>query len=195
VETPLASNSALDGLISLFDGKVEGSVLNPYTGTFMKRRDVLDLYRFMLWNHISLPSDEWTESMLVVIKELLGIPPDLHQDLMIAFGTKVQGEIDTHYKKHIMDEMESIRFFRKGLCHKDKVVVDVSQIEAEIGGGASLSGDLLELERGSLIEQMRRDEGIVLGEDTTLSTDFSIYLEPGIMDDMVHLFRHGPKKR
>jgi hypothetical protein len=103
-------------LLSLFEGDVKGSVMNPYTGSLLRRRDVMDLYHYLLTRRTIDPDDDWACSMLEVTRELLGIPQDLHMDILKAVATSQDPSRRVVCKKPVMEEVESIRFFRKGFC-------------------------------------------------------------------------------
>jgi hypothetical protein len=194
----MEKEGSLRDLLSLFEGEVKGSVMNPYTGSLLRRRDVMDLYHYLLTKHTIDPEDEWSCSMMEVTRELLGIPSDLHSDIIKAVATSQEPSRRVICKKPVMEEVESIRFFRKGFCRggvertstmdADKVD-DVSSPDGEV----LAPSDILEIELGSLIDQMEHDE-IDMGADTTLSTSYSIFGDRGMMDQVVGLSKKGPKK-
>jgi hypothetical protein len=189
--------SRSQGFLSLFNGNIQGSVINPYTGTVMSRREVLELYRYLLLKHLDNPEDNWSIEMLSHTRDLLGIPMDLHCDIVEEFRKLDRKKVPHTFKQPILEEVETIRFFREGFCpggeerHPPpaqepmetdaKTIVDL------------LSSDILEMEHGSLLNEMENDD-IDLGIDTTLSTGYMIGSEPSIMGDMLSTSRKKPKK-
>jgi len=185
-------------LLSLFEGEVRGSVMNPYTGSLLRRRDVMDLYHYLLTRNTIDPGDEWSCSMLEVTRDLLDIPSDLHADFLKAVATSQDPFRKVVCKKPVMEEVESVRFFRKGFCRggaeRNKAMEAGSQGEGSRSDPEHGSrGDLLEIELGSLIDQMGQDE-IDLGIDTTLSTSYSIFGGSGMMDKVMGLSKKGSEK-
>jgi hypothetical protein len=195
----MSGSGGLEGLISLFNGEVRGSVVNPYTGTLMMRRDVLDLYRFLIKKFILDPDDSWTQVMVQVTRELLGIPSDLHLELVKAFKSKGIEHIDDRYKDHVMDEVESIRFFRNGFCHKGENGSGTDPKPVKEGSESfdqdPLGSDILEVDKGSLIDQMEVEEGIDMGAGSAFSADYMVFDEPGLMSTMEDSIHHRSQKR
>ncbi len=185
-------------LLSLFDGDVKGSVMNPYTGSLLRRRDVMDLYHYLLTRRTIDPDDDWACSMLEVTRDLLGIPQDLHMEILKAVATSQDPNRRVVCKKPVMEEVESIRFFRKGFCRggvERTLSIEERDSDATRGkpNGDRSKSDLLEIDLGSLIDQMEHEE-IDLGHDTTLSTSYSIFDDGGMMDNVMGLSKKGPKK-
>ena len=184
------------GFLSLFNGNIQGSVINPYTGTVMSRREVLELYRYLVVKHLDDPDDDWAIEMLLHTRELLGIPMDLHYDLIYEFKSIDRSEVPRIYKRPILEEVETIRLFREGFVHggaerasgrngnDKKIVKEIVDY---------LKSDLLEMEEGSLLNEMEGDE-IDLGTDTTLSQDYRIDTEPSLMGNMLSPTHKKPKK-
>jgi hypothetical protein len=185
------------GFLSLFNGNIRGSVINPYTGTVMSRREVLELYRYLLLKHLDTPEDNWSIEMLSHTRELLGIPMDLHYDIVEEFRKVDRSKVPHTFKQPILEEVETIRFFREGFCpggeeRQAQPAPEVSETDAKKIVD-ELSSDILEMDRGSLLDGMEGDD-IDIGIDTTLSTGYMIGSEPSIMGDMLSTSRKRPKK-
>lgn len=191
------------GFLSLFNGNIQGSVINPYTGTVMSRREVLELYRYLVVKHLDDPSDDWAIEMLLHTRELLGIPMDLHYDLIDEFKRIDRTGVPRIYKRPILEEVETVRLFREGFVHggaerssgrnnSNKINSDNKKIVDEMV--SYLKSDLMEMEEGSLLNEMEDDE-IDLGEDTVLSKGYGVDTEPGLMGSMLSPTQKRPKKR
>lgn len=184
------------GFLSLFNGNIQGSVINPYTGTVMSRREVLELYRYLVLKHLDDPTDDWAIEMLLHTRELLGIPMDLHYDLIEEFKKIDRSSVPRIYKRPILEELETVRLFREGFVHggeerdSSRKASNKSVVKEIVD---YLRSDLLEMEEGSLLNEMERDD-IDLGDDTALSTDYRIDKEPSVMGDMLSHTRKRPKK-
>jgi hypothetical protein len=184
------------GFLSLFNGNIQGSVINPYTGTVMSRREVLELYRFLVVKHLNDPSDDWAIEMLLHTRELLGIPMDLHYDLIEEFRRIDRNGIPRTYKRPILEEVETVRLFREGFVHggaersTDRTEEEKEMVKEIVD---HLRSDILEMEEGSLLNEMEGDE-IDLGSDSALSQDYRIDTEEALMDDMLSPTRKRPKK-
>jgi len=180
-----------DGMLTLFKGEIKGYVVNPYTGTVMSRKDVLDLYRYLAVKHIEDPEDKWSCEMLLQSKSLLSIPDDLHQDLLQELRNRGAEKVHVGYKRPILEEIETLRFFRKGFCPGG--AERTGENGPDTGPGMGFISDILEMEKGSLLFEME-DDPIDLGGDSVMSTGYMIGSESGVMDDMLTLDRKGPKK-
>jgi hypothetical protein len=184
------------GFLSLFNGNIRGSVINPYTGTVMSRREVLELYRYLVVKHLDDPSDDWAIEMLLHTRELLGIPMDLHFDLVEELKRIDRSKIPHTYKRPILEEVETIRLFREGFVHGG---AERSTVSEEVGKkevkeiSYDLRSDIMEMEEGSLLNEMEGDE-IDLGEDSALSNGYRIEREPSVMGDMLSGTKKRPKK-
>jgi hypothetical protein len=184
------------GFLSLFNGNIQGSVINPYTGTVMSRREVLELYRFLVVKHLNDPSDDWAIEMLLHTRELLGIPMDLHYDLIEEFRRIDRNGIPRTYKRPILEEVETVRLFREGFVHggaersTDRTEEEKEMVKEIVD---HLRSDILEMEEGSLLNEMEGDE-IDLGSDSALSQGYRIDTEEALMDDMLSPTRKRPKK-
>lgn len=185
------------GFLSLFNGNIQGSVINPYTGTVMSRREVLGLYRYLLLKHLDRPSDDWAIEMLLHTRELLGIPMDLHYDIVNEFRMIDRTSIPLTFKHPILEEVETVRLFREGFCSggEERHVEPASEVDKADAKAIVdfLRSDLLEMEQGSLLNEMENDE-IDLGLDTTLSTGYMIGSEPSVMGEMLSHTHKRPKK-
>ena len=180
------------GLLSLFKGEIKGFVVNPYTGAVMSRRDVLDLYRYLAVRHIEDPKEKWSCEMLLQSKNLLGIPDDIHEDLMNDLRRTGTEEVPRSYKGPILEEVETLRFFRKGFCPGGAERQNLEDVD--IGPGMTFIGDILELERGSLLFEMEEDS-VELGGDSLLSSGYMIGSDTGAMDGMLSPERKRSQKR
>ncbi|MGA1819449.1 MAG: hypothetical protein ACMUHU_00415 [Thermoplasmatota archaeon] len=181
-----------DGLLSLFKSDIKGYVVYPYTGAVMSRKDVLDLYQYLAVKHVEDPEDKWSCEMLLQSKSLLSIPDDLHHDLLQELKSSGTDELHIGYKRPILEEVETLRFFRKGFCPGGAERSDREVPEA--GPGMEFISDILELERGSLLFEME-DDPIDLGDDSAMSSGFMVGSDHSVMDDMLSPDRKGPKKR
>lgn len=181
-----------DGLLTLFKSEIKGYVVNPYTGAVMSRKDVLDLYRYLAVKHVEDPEDKWSCEMLLQSKSILSIPDDLHQDLLEELKRTGTENLHLGYKRPILEEVETLRFFRKGFCPGGAERNDVEVQGTDPGMG--LISDILEMEKGSLLFEME-DDPIDLGEDSVMSNAYMIGSDHAAMDDMVSPGRKGPKKR
>jgi hypothetical protein len=186
------------GFISLFNGNITGTVINPFTGSVMSRREVLELYRYLLLKHLDAPNDNWSIEMLCITRELLGIPMDLHLDIVNEFKKTDRSQVPYTFKQPILEEVETVRFFREGFCpggEERHLEDEVQQMEVNDKDMVDLfKSDILEMENGSLLNEMENDE-IDLGVDTALSTGYRVESEPSLMGGMLSPTRKRPKKR
>jgi hypothetical protein len=185
------------GFLSLFNGNIMGSVINPYTGTVMSRREVLELYRYLLLKHLDTPKETWSIEMLCITRELLGIPMDLHYDIINEFQKIDRSTVRQTFKQPILEEVETIRLFREGFCPggeerqiEQKIKIETPDAKAFVD---LFRSDILEMEAGSLLSEMEKDE-IDLGVDTTLSSGYRIDSEPSMMKEMLSPTHKRPKK-
>ncbi|MBN1390655.1 MAG: hypothetical protein JXA22_08450 [Candidatus Thermoplasmatota archaeon] len=181
-----------EGFLSLFSSRVKGYVMNTVTGTVMSRKDVIDLYHYLARRCISNTKDEWACEMLSHCRDLLDIPDDLHEDIINEIRRESGRSVPVSYRRPVLEEVEALMSHRKARTMLGKA--ERSDREGVEGIEMSNRSDILEMEQGSLLFEMERGSQDI-SEDTLSDEGYMIGSDASMMDDILSLYRKGPKKR
>ncbi len=114
-----------------------------------------------------------TFELLHICRKMLEIPKDVHAEILKEIGSSPEKGTMYDAKPYLLDELEAVREGRLKDGFK------------EVSEGAFeeyADSDILEIEKGSLIDQMETVKGVgALGDDMSFSGDFSLgELEPDL---------------
>lgn len=161
---------------------------NPVTGRPIPRSDLMKIYHYLCRRSVEKGSGILTGELLEICRKLLDISRDLQDEILLEMRTSPERRILYDAKPYVLDELEAIREGRlmAGLTSEPEVAPSRPDEDSRDG----MDTDILELEKGSLIDQMEDVESVAsLGNASSFSKDFSLGdLGPDV-------FSRKPKKR
>ncbi|MEA3557623.1 MAG: hypothetical protein U9R75_00035 [Candidatus Thermoplasmatota archaeon] len=155
--------------MGLFQGKISGYTTNPVTGKLLSRADLMKIYRYLCQRIVQKGPGEVTYDLLRISRKLLEIPEDVHQQILKEIASAPAVPVSHGARPYLLEELEAIREnLSKVDGSKDSIVDGRTMVD-------EMDSDILELEKGSLVEQMERIECVgSMGQSTSFSTDFSL---------------------
>lgn len=162
-----------EGYLRLFNGRITGYVTNPVTGRVIPRSHLVDIYRYLCSRVVIKGPTRLTYELLDVCRKMLEIPKDVHTEILREMRSSPQMELFNDARPYLLDELEAVREGRLKAGFQEPSDDDP---EDDVGS------DILELDKGSLVDQMETVEGVgTMGNGTSFSEDFSLgELEPDL---------------
>ncbi|MFW3145546.1 MAG: hypothetical protein ACMUIE_01895 [Thermoplasmatota archaeon] len=175
-----------DGLLSLFGGDIKGYVVNPVTDSSIPRKDLMNFYISLCMKISKGAHDARTIEFLGIVIRLLEVPRDIHNEIIHEMRHTTLPMDHIEVRSYVVDEVKRISEYNRSIgVHPpspEKLIPEEKPpVERKISSGGGTS-DILELESGSLTEQMEKDSVGEMGFGSTFSNDYVINESHSIFD-------------
>lgn len=175
-----------EGLLSLFGGEIKGYVVNPVTDSSIPRRDLMRYYLSLCIKISKGAQDPNTIEFLAIVIRLLEIPRDIHNEIIHEIRHSNLSLDPLQVRSYVVDEVERISQHNKSIGVQapapEKLIPKerppVRKREKTAGGRS----DILELEQGSITDQVESDNVGEMGPGSAFSNDYTINDSHSIFD-------------